>query len=226
MCGETQPWERMRLTLLTQRYTHIEIKSQSEHHTINRVELAAITIALELNKDSSSLNILTDSAFNINSIRNYCTYPLYFTNHPHSKHLYYADKLLRTRDAEGYTANIGKIKSHTGVSQNYEAGTCAQNVAEGHTPSNINFTGADPPVDGMRTWPQIQTVNPNKATTTRKKADLHNGTCKLIQQYTSTTVHPSSTTYGAILRHARANRADRTIHGYSTPPHRARRDSL
>jgi hypothetical protein len=96
---------------------------------------------------------------------------------------------------------------------------------EGHTPPNNTFTRADPPVGGMRKWPQIiQTTN--HTTTTRKIEDIYNGTRKLIQQYTSTTIHPTTTTYGAILRQARANGSDHTIHEYSTAPYRARRDSL
>jgi ribonuclease HI len=35
--------------------THIEMKFQPERHTINRVELAVITIALEANKQDHTL---------------------------------------------------------------------------------------------------------------------------------------------------------------------------
>jgi ribonuclease HI len=51
--------------------TYIKIKSQPERHTINRAELVAITIALEASKHEHTLSILTDSAFNINTIRRY-----------------------------------------------------------------------------------------------------------------------------------------------------------
>ena len=44
----------------TNTITHIEIKSQPERHTINRVELMALTIALEANKHEHALSILTD----------------------------------------------------------------------------------------------------------------------------------------------------------------------
>ena len=67
----------------TQTTTHIEIKSQPERHTINKAELAAITVALDLHKDSSQIQILTDSAFSINTLRNYAIDPLRYAHHPH-----------------------------------------------------------------------------------------------------------------------------------------------
>jgi hypothetical protein len=42
---------------ITQSTTHNEIKSQTERHTINRAELAAITLALEANKYDHALLI-------------------------------------------------------------------------------------------------------------------------------------------------------------------------
>jgi ribonuclease HI len=62
----------------TQTTTHIEKKSQLQRHTINRAELAAITLALEANKNDHTLSILTDSAFSINTIRKYAVDPLCF----------------------------------------------------------------------------------------------------------------------------------------------------
>jgi ribonuclease HI len=61
--------------------THIEIKSQPERHTINIAELAAITTALDLHRHDPSLSILTDSAFNINNLRNFSSQPHAFHNH-------------------------------------------------------------------------------------------------------------------------------------------------
>jgi ribonuclease HI len=69
----------------TQTTTHIEIKSQPKRHTINRAELAAITLALEANKNDHTLSIITDSAFNINTIRKYAKDPLCFNHHPHKE---------------------------------------------------------------------------------------------------------------------------------------------
>jgi hypothetical protein len=46
----------------------------------------------------------------------------------------------------GYTTHIGKVKSHTGVTHNFEADTTARNVVEGHKTPDIIFTIADPPI--------------------------------------------------------------------------------
>ncbi len=93
--------------------THIEIKSQPERHTINRAELAAITIALEANKHDHTLSIVTDSAFSINTIRRYAIDPLSFIHHPHKHLLQLADNIIHVRDNMGYRTHIGKVKSHT-----------------------------------------------------------------------------------------------------------------
>jgi hypothetical protein len=60
----------------TQTTTHIETNSQPQRYTINRAELAVITVTLDLHKDSMHIQILTDSAFNINTLRNYAIDPL------------------------------------------------------------------------------------------------------------------------------------------------------
>ncbi len=66
----------------TQKTTYIEIKSQPERHTINKAELAAITVALDLHKHLPQIRILTDTAFCISTIRNYDIDPLNFIRHP------------------------------------------------------------------------------------------------------------------------------------------------
>ena len=133
--------------------THIEIKSQPERHTINRAKLAAITMALEANKLDHTLSILTDSAFNINTIRRYAIDPLSFIHHPHQHHLHLADNIIHTKDNMGYKTHIGKAKSRTGVTHNDEVDTAARNVVDGHEPPDTIFTDADPPVGELRTWP-------------------------------------------------------------------------
>jgi len=107
----------------TQTTTHIEIKSQPGRHTINRAELA-----LEASKQENALLILTNSTFNINTIRKYAIDPLSFSYHPHKELLRLADDIIRTRDNMGYNTHIGKGKSHTGVTHNDEADTAARGV--------------------------------------------------------------------------------------------------
>jgi ribonuclease HI len=96
-----------------QTITHIEIKSQLERHTVNRAELAAITIALEANKLNPAISILTDSAFSINTIRRYAIDPLNFTHHPHKHLLQLADNIIHTRDNMGLTQHTSAISNHT-----------------------------------------------------------------------------------------------------------------
>ena len=60
--------------------THIDIKSQSERHTINRAELAAIAVALKQENTEDHMSILTDSSFSINTIRNYTIDPAAYSN--------------------------------------------------------------------------------------------------------------------------------------------------
>ena len=55
--------------------THIDIKSQPERHTINRVELAAIAVALKQENIKDHMSIPTDNSFCINTIRNYIIDP-------------------------------------------------------------------------------------------------------------------------------------------------------
>ena len=89
--------------------THIEIKSHLERHTINRSELAAITIALEANKHEHALSILNDSVFNINTIRIYAIDPLRCIQHPHKHLLQLADNIIHTRANMRYKTHIGKV---------------------------------------------------------------------------------------------------------------------
>ncbi len=98
------------VNLRKQTTKHIEIKSQPERHTINRTELAAVTIALEDNKLSYTPSILTASAFIIYTIRKYAIDPLSFTHHPHKHLLQLADNILYTRDIMGYKKHIGEVR--------------------------------------------------------------------------------------------------------------------
>jgi hypothetical protein len=83
---------------ITNTNTHIQIKSQPERHTINKAELAAITVALRQENTNTHLQILTDSSFCINTIRNYATDPSSYNNHLHKDLLQLTDQLLRTRE--------------------------------------------------------------------------------------------------------------------------------
>jgi ribonuclease HI len=206
--------------------THIEIKSQPERQTINRAELAAITMALEANQLNHNLSIFTDSAFGINTIRRYAIDLLSFIHHPHKHLLQIADSIIHTRDNMGYKTRIGKLKSHIGVTNNDEADTIARNVAKGHKTPDIFFTDADPPVGGLRTWPQTRQNGKGTPHTITKLADLHSSLRKLIRTHTANTTTRHSTINGQILHDARTTGSNHTIHAYSTAPFLARKDSL
>ncbi len=133
--------------------THIEIQFQPKRHTVNKAELAAITIALTTNKSSPSLSILTDCAFGIKTIRKYVIDPLSLTHHPHKDLLRHVDGIIRTRDYTGYKTSINKVNSHTGVKHNGEADAAVRNVVEGYIAHGKTFTDANPPIGGMRAWP-------------------------------------------------------------------------
>ncbi len=118
------------------------------------MDLAALTIVLEANKLDHAISILIDSAFSSNTIRKYAIDPLSCTHHPHKIILQLADDIIHTRDNMGLKTHIVKVKSHTGVTHNDEADKVARNVVEGHKPLDKIFSDADPPVGGVRTWPQ------------------------------------------------------------------------
>ena len=137
----------------TQTTTLIEIKSQPERHTINRAELATITVALDLHKELEQIRIPSDIAFCINTLRNYAIDSLNFTHHPHKNLLHYTNHLIKTRDEQGLTTLIGKVKSYTGDAYNDEATDGARGVVDGDILPDVTFAGADPPppLGGLRT---------------------------------------------------------------------------
>jgi ribonuclease HI len=140
---------------------HIEIKSQEERHTINRAELSAITLTLELYKEAPTLQILTDSAFSINTLRNYALNPLRYTHHTHIDLLAHTNNIVNERDAKGYTTHTNKVKSHTGVQYNdaSDAGACgvvdrkATKTIYSNIPKQAMDNGADHSIHAYSTSP-------------------------------------------------------------------------
>ena len=124
--------------------TYIKVNSQEERHTINRGELAAITVALQQTLEDPCVSILTDSSFCIHTMRNYSRDPSAYNNHVHRAHLHLNDRILRTRENKGYKTHIGKVKSHTGITYNEVADTAAKAVVEETQPHTVEFNEADP----------------------------------------------------------------------------------
>lgn len=98
----------------------------------------------------------------------------------------------------GYKTHIGKVKSHTGVTHNDEADTTARNVVEGHISPDIIFTDADPPMGGLRTWPQIQKQNGDTPPNITKLANLHLSLRKLTRTHMPSDA-TNNTIYSQIL---------------------------
>ena len=144
-----------------------------------------------------------DSAFNINTLRNYAIDPLRYAHHPHKELLCKANALVITRDNNGLLTHIGKVKFHTGVTHNDEADAGARGVVDGDTPLDITFTSADPPIDGLRTWPLIQVTHADSGCSKSKLADLHAGLRKIKKAQNHATPRTNNTIYSIIFRKAR-----------------------
>ncbi len=148
----------------THTITQIDIKSQSERHTINRAEHATIIVALRHEITEGHLNILTKSSFCIKTIRNYTIDPTFYKHHLHKDLLHLTDQLLRSRDRKHLQTHIGKVKSHTDIESNETADTAARTVVDGEAPPDITFDEANSFMGGL-TWPRIRRTTPNKPST-------------------------------------------------------------
>jgi len=127
---------------------------------INRAELTAITFTLDLYQDSFQLCILTDSAFSINTIRNFIIDPSNYKHHPHRELLLKANNLIQTRDQLGLTTHIGKVKSHIGVTHNDATDAGARGIVDGDILPDITYTDVDPPSAAYEHGPYYATPNP------------------------------------------------------------------
>ena len=209
------------------RTIRIEIKSQSERHTINRAELASIMVALRESAKDETVQILTDSLFCIYSIRNYIHNPYRYRHHLHKDLIKATTELIKVRDDAGLATHIGKVKSHTGVIYNDAADAAAKDVASQKMPANTVFDELDPPVGGLRTWPIVRTPSPSADEPDRisRFTNLRAEPAKRYKEATLTSV-PTTSLYGSLLQQSRINGADHSIHAYSTSGFRQRREAL
>ncbi len=121
--------------------------------------MANITVVLDLHKGYSQIQILTDSAFSRNTLRNYAIDPLRYAHHPHKELLRQANALIKSRDENGLLTYIGKAKSHTGATYNDGADAGARGVVDEDTLPDYIFTSSDPPIGGLQTWPLIKVTH-------------------------------------------------------------------
>ena len=209
------------------RTIRIEIKSQSERHTINRAELASIMVALRESAKDETVQILTDSLFCIYSIRNYIHNPYRYRHHLHKDLIKATAELIKVRDDAGLATHIGKVKSHTGVIYNDAADAATKDVASQKMPANTVFDELDPPVGGLRTWPIVRTPSPSADEPDRisRFTNLRAEPAKRYKEATLASV-PTTSLYGSLLQQSRINGADHSIHAYSTSGFRQRREAL
>ena len=187
----------------------MKIASDPIRHTINRAELAAITHALVQDDTSTNVQILTDSAYSINSIRNFCHAPYKYKDNIHYDLLKMAASALQKREEAGLTTHIGKVKSHTGIQYNDAADEAANTVAKGGEYDMV-FDQADPPPGGLRVWPG--TLPPDNTADPTPFRDIKKDSKKSA---TRTRKAPPTTKHGMDLRAAHAEGADFSVHAYS-----------
>ncbi len=73
------------------------------------------------------------------------------------------------------------MKSHTEVEYNELADKAARAMVDGDKPPEIIFDGADPPIGGLRTWPQIRQNLTSKPEQIRKITNLKAGIKKELK---------------------------------------------
>jgi ribonuclease HI len=190
----------------THTITHIGINSQTEKHMINRAELAAITVALKPESTEGHLEILTESPFCINAIRNYAIDPTSYKYHLHKDLLHLTDQLLHAKDTKHLQTHIGKVKSHTDIEYNESADTAARAAVDGEVPPDITFDEVNPPIGGLRTWPQIRRTTPNNSDIILKITNLKTG----LKKATKETTHNTKTKC-TLLQAARVTGTDFSI---------------
>ena len=134
----------------------------------------------------------------------------------HKDFLQLTNQLLKERDYKQLRTHIGKVKSHTDVEHNETADKAARAVVDGETLPDITFKEADPPIGGLRTWPQVRLSPTDKPEHIRKLTNIKAGIKKELI-HTTTTVATKGV-YGKLLQAARDTGTDFSIHAYSQSP--------
>jgi hypothetical protein len=147
------------------------------------------------------MSILSDISFCINIIRNYTIYPASYNQHIHKGLLQLTNQLLKDKHHKQLKTHIGKVKSQTDVEYNETSDKAARAVLDGeHTPG-VTFEDADPPIGGLRTWPQIRHNTPNKPENIRKLTSLK-ASIKKELKHTNQTANMKGV-FGKLLQAAR-----------------------
>ncbi len=100
---------------------------------------------------------------------------------------------------------------------NETANKAARAVVDGkHTPG-ITFEEADPPIGGLRTWPQIRHNPPNKPENIRKLTNLKAGIKRQLK-HTNKTANTKGV-FGRLLQAARGTGIDFRVSKHTPNPH-------
>ncbi len=118
----------------------------------------------------------------MNTIRNFTIYQESYIYHLHRDLFYLTNKLLRARFTKNLQTHIGKVQSHTDIEYNESADSAVRAVVDGESTTDITFEYADPPIGGLRTWPQIRHTTPNKQISSIQLPTLRRVSKKQLKQ--------------------------------------------
>ena len=98
------------------------------------------------------------------------------------------------------------------MEHNETADKVARAVVNGEKLPDITFEEADPPIGGLRAWPQIRLNSTNKPEHIRKLTNLKSGINKELKHTTKTAT--TKGVYGKLLQAARDTGKDFSIQAY------------
>jgi hypothetical protein len=148
----------------------------------------------------------------MNTIRNYTIDPASYNHHLYKDLLKLTDRPLRAREMKQLKTHIGKVKSHTDIEYNEAADKPARAVVDGEATPDIIFDEADPPVGGLRTWPQIRSTTPTQPNTIIQLTNIQTGIKTTIKETKYTT---TKGVFGDLLKKARETDTDFSIQAHS-----------
>jgi len=93
---------------------------------------------------------------------------------------------------------------------------------DGDVTPKVTFYEADPPIGGLRTWPQIRHTTPDKPDSILKLTNIKTNIKTAIKETTSTA---TKGVFAALLKAARDTETYFSIQANSQSPYRCQRDS-
>jgi hypothetical protein len=109
------------------------------------------------------------------------------------------------------------------VEYNETADKAARLVVDGETTQDTILQEEDPPIEGLRTWPQTRHTPPNKPKNIRKLTNLKAGIIKKLK-HTNKMV-TITRVFGRLLKEARGTGTNFSIQAFSQSPYKSKRDA-